>query len=307
MRKIIVAGSSNIDMNIYVERLPRPGETIGEGRFMQANGGKGANQAVAAGRLGGDVLFLTCVGDDMHGRMLKEVFASDGIDTSRMKFSPASPTGTALIFVADDGENSIAVAPGANRELLPSDIDAAESELDGAQFLLMQLEIPFDTVRHAADIAFSKNVKVVLNPAPMGGEIPAELLEKLWLITPNETEAEKLTGITIESAEDAFKAADCLLGKGVKNVIITMGSSGSVVCNASMKEVVPSRKVTAVDTVGAGDVYNGALVTALSEGKDLVEAARFATVASSIAVTRPGAQPAVPTRQEVDEALASFR
>jgi ribokinase len=300
MSKIIVAGSSNIDMNIYVKKLPRPGETIGEGRFMQANGGKGANQAVAAGRLGGDVLFLTCVGDDMQGRMLKEVFASDGIDTSRMKFSPASPTGTALIFVADDGENCIGVAPGANRELLPSDIDAAEPALEGASYLLMQLEIPFETVCHAADLAFAKGVKVVLNPAPMSVEIPAGLLEKLWLITPNETEAEKLTGITIKSVDDAFRAAESLLAKGVKNVIITMGSTGSVICSPSLKEVVPARKVTAVDTVGAGDVYNGALVTALSEGKDLVEAARFATIASSIAVTRPGAQSAVPTREEVD-------
>lgn len=302
MSKIIVAGSSNIDMNIYVERLPRPGETIGEGRFMQANGGKGANQAVAAGRLGGDVLFLTCVGDDMQGRMLKEVFASDGIDTSRMKFS-SSPTGTALIFVADDGENCIGVAPGANGDMLPSDIDSACAEFEKASYLLMQLEIPFETVCHAVDLAYEKGVKVVLNPAPMSGVIPAEMLEKLWLITPNETEAERLTGIKIESVEDAFKAAGLLLDEGVKNVIITMGSCGSVICNPSTREVVPARVVSAVDTVGAGDVYNGALVTALSEGKSLVEAARFATIASSIAVTRPGAQSSVPTRQEVDALL----
>lgn len=302
MSKIVVAGSSNIDMTAYVRTLPRPGETIGGGRFMQANGGKGANQAVSAARLGGNVTFLTCVGNDMQGHMLKEVFASDGIDTSCMKYVDA-PTGTALIFVADDGENCIAVAPGANRELYASDVDEIKAKLDGVEFLLMQLEIPLETVYHAVDLAYEAGVKVVLNPAPFSDAIPVGVLEKLWLITPNETEAEKLTGIRIESVNEAFQAAEFLLNQGVKNVIITLGSSGSIICNDTLKEFVPARKVTAVDTVGAGDVYNGALVTALSEGKSLVDAARFATVASSIAVTRPGAQTGVPRRAEVDEIM----
>lgn len=306
MDKILVAGSSNIDMTAYVKTLPRPGETIGDGRFLQANGGKGANQAVSAARLGGDVQFLTCVGDDMQGRMLREVFASDGIHTELMKFSPSSPTGTALIFVADDGENCIAVAPGANWELLPADIDAAESALARASWLLMQLEVPLQTVYHAVDVAFEKGVKVILNPAPISEAIPAQVLGKLWLITPNETEAEKLTGVKIDSAEDAFRAADILLSQGVQNVIVTLGSAGSVICNATFREFVPARKVVAVDTVGAGDVYNGALVAALAEGKSLIDAARFATVASSIAVTRPGAQSGVPHRPEVDAILADM-
>lgn len=306
MGKIIVVGSSNIDMTAYVKSLPRPGETIGDGRFLQANGGKGANQAVSAARLGGDVVFLTCVGDDMQGRMLREVFASDGIHTELMKFSSTSPTGTALIFVADDGENCIAVAPGANGELLPEDIDAAGSALADASWLLLQLEVPLKTVYHAVDVAFAKGIQVVLNPAPISGAIPPEVLRKLWLITPNETEAEKLTGVKIGTREDAFRAAEVLLSQGVRNVIVTLGSSGSVICNSSLKEFVPARKVVAVDTVGAGDVYNGALVTALSEGKSLPEAARFATVASSIAVTRPGAQTGVPHRPEVDALLANL-
>lgn len=306
MGKIIVVGSSNIDMTAYVKSLPRPGETIGDGRFLQANGGKGANQAVSAARLGGDVVFLTCVGDDMQGRMLREVFASDGIHTELMKFSSTSPTGTALIFVADDGENCIAVAPGANGELLPEDIDAAGSALADASWLLLQLEVPLKTVYHAVDVAFAKGIQVVLNPAPISGAIPPEVLRKLWLITPNETEAEKLTGVKIGTREDAFRAAEVLLSQGVRNVIVTLGSSGSVICNSSLKEFVPARKVVAVDTVGAGDVYNGALVTALSEGKSLPDAARFATVASSIAVTRPGAQTGVPHRPEVDALLASL-
>ena len=300
MGKIIVAGSSNIDMTAYVKTLPRPGETIGDGRFLQANGGKGANQAVSAARLGGDVVFLTCVGEDMQGRRLQEVFASDGIHTVYMKFSASSPTGTALIFVADDGENCIAVAPGANRELLPGDIDAAESAFADASWLLMQLEIPLDTVYHAVDVAFAKGIKVILNPAPISEAIPNEVLHKLWLITPNETEAEKLTGIKINSVDDAYRAADFLLAQGVQNVIVTLGSSGSVICHEDFHEFVPTREVVAVDTVGAGDVYNGALVTALSEGKSLLDAARFATLASSIAVTRPGAQTGVPHRPEVD-------
>ena len=306
MRKIIVAGSSNIDMTAYVKTLPRPGETIGNGRFLQANGGKGANQAVAAARLGGDVVFLTCVGDDMQGKMLKEVFTQDGIHTEHMKFSASSSTGTALIFVADDGENCIAVAPGANGELLPEDIDAAAGAFSDAAWLLLQLEVPLQTVYHAVDVAFEKGVKVILNPAPITGAIPQEVLRKLWLITPNETEAEKLTGIRIESAEDAYRASEALLAQGVQNVIVTLGSSGSVICSASSREFVPARKVEAVDTVGAGDVYNGALVTALSEGKSLPDAARFATLASSIAVTRPGAQTGVPHRPEVDALLAGI-
>ena len=307
MGKIIVAGSSNIDMTAYVKTLPRPGETIGDGRFLQANGGKGANQAVAAARLGGDVVFLTCVGDDLQGRMLKEVFALDGIHTEHMKFSANSPTGTALIFVADDGENCIAVAPGANGEMLPEDIDAVADVFSEASWLLLQLEVPLQTVYHAVDVAFAKGIRVILNPAPISGAIPQEVLHKLWLITPNETEAEKLTGIKIDSAEDAFRASEVLLAQGVQNVIVTLGSSGSVICSASCREFVPARKVEAVDTVGAGDVYNGALVTALSEGKSLPDAARFATLASSIAVTRPGAQTGVPHRPEVDALLAGMK
>jgi ribokinase len=177
--------------------------------------------------------------------------------------------------------------------------------LSEASWLLLQLEVPLKTVYHAVDVAFAKGVRVVLNPAPISEAIPEEVLRKLWLITPNETEAEKLAGVKIGSKEDAFRAAEVLLSRGVQNVIVTLGSTGSVICNPSMREFVPARKVEAVDTVGAGDVYNGALVTALSEGKSLLEAARFATMASSIAVTRPGAQTGVPHRPEVDALLAN--
>ena len=298
MSKIVIVGSSNVDMTICVKNIPRPGETIGDGRFLQANGGKGANQAVTAGRMGGNPLFLTCVGNDLNGRSLEAQFAKDGIDTSCMKFSDV-PTGVALIYVEDSGENCIAVAPGANAELKPSDITAAAPKIAEADYMLLQLEIPMETVCKAVDVAYEAGVKVVLNPAPMF-PVPDETLAKLYLITPNETEAEKLTGIKVETEADALKAAAVLLAKGVKNVIITMGSTGSVCLTPEESIFVPAKKVKAVDTVGAGDVYNGALVTALSEGKSMKAAMEFATACSAIAVTRLGAQTGVPTRSEVE-------
>lgn len=298
MEKIIVIGSSNVDITARVKTLPRPGETIGGATLLQANGGKGANQSVAAARLGADVTFLTCLGNDANGERLASQFAADGIDTSRIKFS-ATPTGTALIFVDDKAENCIAVAPGSNNDLLPSDVDAISDCIAGAKYLLVQLEIPIPTVVRAVELADSCGVKVVLNPAPMN-PFPESLLSHLWLITPNETEAETLTGVKISGEADARKAASLLMERGVGNVIITMGCKGSLVCTPESVDFVPSRKVDAVDTTGAGDVYNGALVAALSEGKSLLEAAKIATLASSVAVTRMGAQTSAPFKKEIE-------
>lgn len=301
MQKITIIGSSNIDITARIKSLPRPGETIGGGILSQANGGKGANQAVAAARLGADATFITCVGNDAGGKALVAQFAADGLDTSLVKYSE-SPTGTALIFVDDNAENCIAVAPGANIDLLPSDIDAAEKAIAGSAFVLLQLEIPMETVERAVSLASEKGVKVVLNPAPVV-PLSDELISKLYLITPNETEAERITGIAIESESDARKAAEALFAKGAENVIVTMGSAGSLVCTKTSTIFVPARKVKAVDTTAAGDVYNGALVSALSEGKSLEDAARFATVASSISVTRLGAQTSAPSRSEVEGSI----
>ena len=300
MSKLIVVGSSNVDLTAKLSSLPKPGETIGGATLVQANGGKGANQAVAAGRLGADVTFITCVGDDAHGHMLREQFSTDGIDTSLMKFTRNQATGVALIYVDEAAENCIAVAPGANNELLPADIDSAREYFEKAEYLLIQLEIPMDTVERAVALASECGVKVVLNPAPMF-PLSDQLLSKLYLITPNETEAGKLTGMEVLSEEDAVKAARALLAKGVQNVIITMGSHGSLVCTEESVTAVPSCKVKAVDTTAAGDVYNGALLTALSEGKTLIEAAGFASRASAISVTRMGAQTSVPFREELDQ------
>ncbi|MBR5035171.1 MAG: ribokinase [Bacteroidales bacterium] len=298
MKKIIVVGSSNVDLTARVKRLPLPGETIGGATLLRANGGKGANQAVAAARMGAEVLFLTCLGNDASGEMLSAQFAADGIDTSCIKLS-ATPTGTALIFVDDNAENCIAVAPGSNMDLMPEDIDAAAGNMKGADYLLVQLEIPMPTVVRSVELADSLGIRTILNPAPMN-PVPEELFSHIWLITPNQTEAEQLTGIHVSSEDDARAAADALFAKGVKNVIITMGGKGSMVCTPGNSIFVPSRKVHAVDTTGAGDVYNGALVASLAEGKSIPEAARQATLASSIAVTRMGAQTSAPYKKEIE-------
>ena len=298
MKKIIVVGSSNVDLTVRVRRLPLPGETIRGATLLRTNGGKGANQAVAAARLGADVVFITCLGNDASGGMLSAQFAADGIDTSCIKLS-ATPTGTALIFVDDNAENCIAVAPGSNNDLLPADIDAARSTMEGASYLLVQLVIPMPTVVRAVELAHSLGIKTIMNPAPMN-PVPEDLFSRIWLITPNQTEAEQLTGVHVESEDDAARAAEVLFAKGVKNVIVTMGSKGSLVCTPEALEFVPSRKVKAIDTTGAGDVYNGALVAALSQGKSLIEAARVATLASSIAVTRMGAQTSAPYANEIE-------
>ena len=298
MKKIIVVGSSNVDLTVRVRRLPLPGETIRGATLLRTNGGKGANQAVAAARLGADVVFITCLGNDASGGMLSAQFAADGIDTSCIKLS-ATPTGTALIFVDDNAENCIAVAPGSNNDLLPADIDAARSTMEGASYLLVQLVIPMPTVVRAVELAHSLGIKNIMNPAPMN-PVPEDLFSRIWLITPNQTEAEQLTGVHVESEDDAARAAEVLFAKGVKNVIVTMGSKGSLVCTPEGREFVPSRKVKAIDTTGAGDVYNGALVAALSQGKSLIEAARIATLASSIAVTRMGAQTSAPYANEIE-------
>ena len=298
MKKIIVVGSSNVDLTVRVRRLPLPGETIRGATLLRTNGGKGANQAVAAARLGADVVFITCLGNDASGGMLSAQFAADGIDTSCIKLS-ATPTGTALIFVDDNAENCIAVAPGSNNDLLPADIDAARSTMEGASYLLVQLVIPMPTVVRAVELAHSLGIKTIMNPAPMN-PVPEELFSRIWLITPNQTEAEQLTGVHVESEDDAARAAEVLFAKGVKNVIVTLGSKGSLVCTPEGREFVPSRKVKAIDTTGAGDVYNGALVAALSQGKSLIEAARVATLASSIAVTRMGAQTSAPYANEIE-------
>jgi ribokinase len=303
-RPIVVVGSSNTDMIIKLERIPKPGETILGGEFVSAAGGKGANQAVAAARAGGRVAFIARVGRDMFGEQAIRGFVKDRIAVDFVFQDQHSPSGVALIFVAKDGENSIAVASGANARLSPADIRKAARAFQGAGFLLIQLETPLETVRAAADLAARKSVRVLLNPAP-ARPLPDTLLKKVFILTPNETEAEILTGIRVNGESGAARAAAALRGRGVATVIVTLGARGAYVSGLEFEGIIPGFKVKAVDTTAAGDVFNGALAVALSEGRALAESVRFANAAAAISVTRMGAQPSAPKRKEIFGLLLS--
>ncbi|CCX76678.1 ribokinase [Parabacteroides johnsonii] len=298
-RQILVVGSSNTDMVIKAAHLPRPGETILGGTFFMNPGGKGANQAVAIARLGGPVTFICKTGSDIFGHQSQQLFEEEGINTSYVFSDSGNPSGVALITVDEKAENCIVVASGANANLLPSDLEKAEEAIERADLVLMQLEVPMETVCFVADIAWQKGKKVILNPAP-AHPLPVDLLRHLYLITPNETEAEMITGVKITDESSAAEAARALSGMGVQHVIITLGSKGALIYSNGKAEMVPALKVEAVDTTAAGDVFNGALTVALSEGRSLKEAARFACKASAISVTRVGAQSSAPYRNEVD-------
>lgn len=299
MKKIMVIGSSNTDLLIKTNRIPEPGETVLGDTFIMNAGGKGANQAVAVARIGGGVQFVAKVGDDMFGNLSLESYKKDHIDISNIIKDKDAVSGVALITVDQKGENCIVVAPGANNRLTRGDIDAVAGMIRESEYLLMQLEIPMDIIEYAARIAHQADTKIILNPAP-AAELSAELLGKLYMITPNRSEAQTLTGVVVEDWEGAEKAADVLLSRGVENVVMTFGSRGSFIKNRETTERVPACKVEAADTTAAGDVFNGALCVGLAEGKTLIEAVKFATRAAAISVTRMGAQSSVPTRSELD-------
>lgn len=297
--KILVIGSSNTDMVICTGHLPLPGETVIGGTFFMNPGGKGANQAVTVARLGGRVSFICKTGSDIFGHQANQLFNEEGIDTSYVFSDTKNPSGVALITVDTDAENCIVVAPGANAHLTPNDLKRSAEAVEAADIILLQLEIPMQTVEAAAMMAYRLGKKVVLNPAP-ASKLSAGLLETLYAITPNETEAEAISGIRITDEHTAEEAARKIASMGVCNVIITLGAKGALVFDGEHCEVVPAYKIQAVDTTAAGDVFNGALVVALSEGRTLPEAVRFACKASAISVTRSGAQNSVPYRTEVD-------
>ena len=300
---IVVVGSSNTDMILQSARLPLPGETILGGRFSMAAGGKGANQAVAAARAGGEVAFLARVGDDLFGRQAIEGFVRDGIQVQHVIRDNNSPSGVALIFVADDGENSIGVASGANGELSPKDIDAAKATLESADILLMQLETPLDAVHRAATIASAAGVPVILNPAP-AQPLDDDLLRHISVLTPNEGEAEQLSGIPVTDVPSAMEAAEVLLAKGIETVVITLGARGAVIAGPQFQGLVSAFPVAkVVDTTGAGDVFNGALAVSLASGAPLAAAARFACAAASLSTSKLGAQPSAPNQQEIEQLL----
>lgn len=297
MSRIVVIGSSNMDLTVRTPHIPAKGETVFGGDVVMSFGGKGANQAVAASRLGGDVRFITKVGTDANGKMMVENFANEGMCTAGVVQSPDVQSGSAWICVGDDGDNSIIVMPGANGAMTVADLKPFEDEIKSADYLLMQLEVPMEVVSYAAELAYANGVKVILNPAP-ACPLADSLFSTLYMLTPNETECRLLCGD--EASDDDLANASVLYRKGVKNVVVTLGAKGSMIYNAEGVETVPAKKVVAVDTVAAGDTYNGALCVALSEGKGFIEAMEFATAASAIAVTRVGAQASVPYRKELE-------
>jgi len=298
MSRIIVIGSSNTDMVVKSKKLPSRGETILGGTFLMNPGGKGANQAVAAARLKGNVTFVTKTGNDLFGDQSKQLFDIEGIDTRFIIKDLKNPSGIALITVDESGENCIVVAPGSNGTLSAYDIDDEVYGNDPSDVFLMQLEIPVSTVDYVAQKVAEKGNRVILNPAP-ARQLSNDLLNSLCVITPNEVEAELLTGIKVKDVLSAEKAAEKLFRKGVRNVVITMGAAGAYVHNQEISKLIPVVPVKAVDSTAAGDVFNGALAVALSEGKNLEEAVAFANKAASISVTRMGAQASAPYRNEL--------
>ncbi|PSR55974.1 ribokinase [Adhaeribacter arboris] len=297
-KKILVIGSANTDMVIKTKHFPLPGETVLGGRFIMNPGGKGANQAIAAARLGGQITFITKIGNDIFGRQALQQFLKEGVNAGYVISDPDNPSGVALITVDEKGENAIVVAPGSNGTLSPEDVTKAEAVFAEAEIILMQLEIPLPTVLFAADLAARYSKKVILNPAP-AALLPYELYRNLYIITPNRSEAEALTGVLIKDLATTEQAAQKLRQKGIANVVITLGTEGAFAYNDSLAKLIPATLVTAVDTTAAGDVFNGALAVSLAEGLELDVAVEFANQAAAISVTRMGAQASAPFRKEL--------
>ncbi len=304
--KLVVVGSANMDLVVQTERAPRAGETVvGEG-FTLAPGGKGANQAVAAARLGAEVVFIARVGDDDFGKRNLENYRREGIDTSHVAVDPEAPSGVALIVVERGGENRIVVVPGANGRLDPNDVTRARSAFAGAAALLVQLEVPLATVEAALRLGREHGLRTILNPAP-ACPLPEGLLRSVDILTPNETELARITGRETADPGEIPALARGLLARGPEHVIVTLGENGALIVSREGEVHVPSFPVEAVDTTAAGDAFNGALAVALAEGMDMERAVRFACAAGALATTVLGAQPSLPRRDRVESLLRGAR
>lgn len=306
MQKLTVLGSINADHVIQVPHFPQPGETLSGQNYHIVYGGKGANQAVAAARLGAKVDFIACIGEDKIGLEMKQAFQKDGINTDSIATIQGETTGIAMIQVADSGENSIVISAGANAHLTTDIVDKFKQKILDADALLMQLETPLDAIIYATKIAKQAGKHTMLNPAPAKA-LPDELLAQLTMITPNETEAEVLTGVKVVDEQSAAQAAAVFHQKGVAIVLITLGAKGVFISHNALQKIIPGFRVQAKDTTAAGDTFNGALVTALLEQKSLEEAIQFAHAAAAISVTRFGAQTSIPNRQETLDFLANIK
>ncbi|RKS87622.1 ribokinase [Orbus hercynius] len=306
VKKLIVLGSINADHVLNLPQFPKPGQTLTGNHYHIAFGGKGANQAVAAGRGGANIQFIAAVGDDDIGKTICEQLIKDQIDTRSIASIANEKTGVALIFVNQQGENEIGIYAGANAAVTPDYLHAYQQDIIDADAILMQLETPLATIASAVKLAKQHHTQVIVNPAPAQA-LTDEILSHIDIITPNETEAESLTGITVSCEQDADRAAKQLHQKGINTVIITLGSKGAWVSVAGVGKLIAGYQVQAVDTIAAGDTFNGMLVTALLEGKTLDEAVKYAHAAAAIAVTRTGAQSSVPWREEIEQFMVQHR
>lgn len=300
--KIVVVGSSNTDLIIKMNKLPKQGETVIGKDYVRSLGGKGANQAVAAARAGADVTFITKMGRDEFGHEALKSFKKEGIHTGNILIDEVSLSGLAMVWVDKEGENSIVVASGANANLTSEEIIEKKSVIESADILIVQLEIPLETVKTAVEIAHQNKVVIILNPAP-AKELPDELLQMVDIITPNIHELEMLSHTTIKDCEDIEQAVSKLHSKGIKNIIVTYGDKGSYISNGEGFTHIPPFNVKAVDTTAAGDILNGAFAAALLENKPMEEALLFANAAAAISVTRMGAQVSAPYKKHVMEFL----
>jgi ribokinase len=297
--RVVVVGSSNTDLVIKTQSIPRPGETVLGGSFLMVAGGKGANQAVAAARFGADVAFVARIGSEAFGDAALAGLAAEGIRTEFVMRDDRAASGVALIIVDEQAENAIAVAPGANSLLSVHDVEQANDTIREADVVLLQLEIPLDTVRHAARLAREADVPVILNPAP-ARPLDRALLEYVTVLTPNRGEAAFLSGIEVVDEATARAAANALLGMGIAHVVITLGHEGALWIGQGEEDRVAGMAVEALDTTAAGDAFNGALAAALGAGDSMCHAVRLATVAGALATTQMGAQPSLPTREAVE-------
>lgn len=299
---VVVVGSLNMDLVVRAPRIPAPGETLLGGEFHTVPGGKGANQAVAAARLGARVSMVGRLGADDFATQLLANLEADGIDHSAVIQDASTTTGVALIVVADDGQNSIVVASGANMQVTPDDVDAAAETIAAADVLLLQLEIPLDAVQRAAEIAHEHGVPVVLNPAP-ARDLPADLLSRVDVLIPNESETALLTGLPVDTGAELEAAARALLDRGISTAILTLGARGAMLATGSSVELIPTFEVQPVDTTAAGDAFVAGFSVALAEGKPVAEAVRWGNAAGALAVTRMGAQTSLPRRAELEQLL----
>jgi ribokinase len=300
MSEVVVVGSLNMDLVVRAPHLPVPGETLLGGGFSTTPGGKGANQAVAAARLGAGTAMIGCVGEDAFGRQLRGGLELDHVDASAVRTVPGRSSGVALIVVDDGGRNGIVVVPGANGDLAPEDIDGQAHLIAGTRVVALQLETPLATVEHAARAAKRQGKIVVLNPAP-AQPLPPSLIGCADFLVPNEIEAAMLTGLRVESIESATEVARRLRLQGAANVLVTLGERGVVAVTSAGVQHFPARRVQAVDSTGAGDTFIGGFCAALATGRTVTDAIAFAQAAAAISVTRPGAQASIPFAQEVAE------